>query len=214
MKTSLIVFLLIARTSLSALVYETKVEFRNDAPGEEFFTSSGDLLNAGTPAPGDGAVLQYGYYSGSTERNPFLGTFVPLTGPGSIHGWSSTIGDGPGATGVRPAGQFHVSVFFDLFTDTIDDDLPLPGVPMAIRFYNGTSIADSTEFNTVSNTSGAWDWQATIGQGNHAFADLSAPGLVWEQGQATAFHTAQLVPEPSISLLLLLGAAIAAKRRT
>lgn len=214
MKTSLIVLLLITRTALSALVYETKVAFRNDAPGEEFYTSSGSLLDAGTPAPGDGAVLQFGFYSGATHNAPFAGNFIPLTGPGSIHGWSSTLGDGPGATAVRPAGQFFSSVFFDLFTDTTNDDLPIPGVPMAIRFYNGTTIAGSTEFNTVSNVSGAWDWHSTIGGSDHAFADLSAPGLLlWERGPTTAFHTEAIVPEPSSTALLIVATVLVAARR-
>ena len=75
---------------------------------------------------------------------------------------------------------------------------------MALRFYDGTTIANSTHFNTVANASDDWDWHtAPAPRGNHAFIDLSDPGAVWEGGAASAFRTTLSVPEPSAVILMI-----------
>lgn len=207
MKTPLLALLLIARTSSAALVYDTKVELRDvqflGGKGGELRDFTGVPLTIGAPLNGDGAQLQYGYFSLATLENPFLGAFIPLTGEGSHNGYLSTVGDGFPFNYPAGPGQFFIGLEFAFPTPDIGFDLPIAGTPMALRFFDGTTIEGSTHFNTVANSSDAWDWAATPKVGNHSHVDFTDPGMVWEGGEASAFRTTLSVPEPSAVILMI-----------
>ena len=74
---------------------------------------------------------------------------------------------------------------------------------MAIRFYNGVTIASSTYYNTVSDD--LWIWEAPSAPPSVTILSLDDSGLEWLSvtlGQSTdsAFHTSiplSEVPEPT-----------------
>lgn len=202
--------------SLTATLYagsQTQVNF--DSGSQAMYNFGGTLLSPGTAADGDGAVLQLGYYDGGTAANPFMGTWHAMTGEGSLNTGgdtgsgltfnSTSIGDIGGGAAPGGSGVFGFSLVFDSAVSGTFNDLPgATTIPLAIRFYNGTSIASSSYFNTVSNA--AWLWQSPVVPSplppiiNLSFDD---PGLQWEsivtfgQSGATAFHTTIVpVPEP------------------
>jgi hypothetical protein len=80
-------------TTSHAAFYSTKFELRNDTIFNELRDFAGVPLTSGTPALGDGAMLQFGYYSLADHFDPFAGEWVPLTGEGARNGWVSTVGD-------------------------------------------------------------------------------------------------------------------------
>lgn len=166
---------------------------------------NGNLLTRGTDNADDGAILQLGYYTMATTLNPFAGAWVPLTGEGSGNSFYSTVGDK-----AMLDGRFAIGLsFFDT-----NVNIPNGGTPLAIRFYNSTSISSSTYFNTVSNTTGAWNWITPVDPRPSMTISLSNPGIVWEEGSASAFRTTIPIPEPSSSALLaLLGLVTLAVRR-
>ena len=164
-KALLPVLFALLTSSDAALVYDIKVEFRNDAEGEELRDSSGGLLSAGeSETPGDGAQLQYGYFSLATRENPFLGAFIPLTGENSGNSYLSTVADGIIPEQGKPPGRFWIGVEFAFPHTRIGIDLPLEGTPMALRFWDGTTIAGLSHFNTVANSTDLWDWQYGTGR--------------------------------------------------
>lgn len=165
---------------------------------------NGTLLTAGTASAGDGAVLQLGYYSAATTVNPFAGTWMAITGPGTPY--RSTVGDSSGFS----AGRFSLSYQFKDGSSF----LPAAGTPLAIRFYDSTSLATANYFNCVSNTDGNWNWAGGLPEPalNLTFS-LTSPTQVWQGGAASAFRTTIAVPEPSVALLVASGALLAFRRR-
>jgi len=192
---------------------QTQVNF--DSGSQAMYNFGGTLLSPGTAADGDGAVLQLGYYDGGTASDPFAGTWRVLTGEGSLNTGGNTgsgltfnttsIGDIGGGAAPDGSGVFGFSLVFDSAVAGTFLDLPdATTIPLAIKFYNGSSIASSTYYNVVSNA--AWLWQTPINPSplppiiNLSFDD---PGLQWESivvhGHlgASAFHTTIVpVPEP------------------
>ncbi len=195
------VFLFLIQQSKAA---STQVNWQNTA-GTELRDLNGNLLTRGTDNADDGAILQLGYYTMATTLNPFAGAWVPLTGEGSGNSFYSTVGDK-----AMLDGRFAIGLsFFDT-----NVNIPNGGTPLAIRFYNSTSISSSTYFNTVSNTTGAWNWITPVDPRPSMTISLSNPGIVWEEGSASAFRTTIPIPEPSSSALLaLLGLVTLAVRR-
>lgn len=169
-----------------------------------FLQNSGGLpLDGGSVANGDGALLEFGYYSLATAAAPFAGQWNALTGPDSASLLSTTIGDGFSGT----EGIFTFS--FDL--DGALTGLPALGTPLAIRFYDSTSRASSAAFNAVGNNTGLWNSNLSGSQIDMLVGDK--PGIVWQGGAGSAYRTTIAVPETSTSLVVAGGMAMLALRR-
>jgi len=167
--------------------------------------NTGTALTAGTAGDGDGAVYQVGYFSVDTAN--FTGAWISITGESSANpSLVSSIGD----TGGGGDGLFTQNFTFD---DATQSSLPAGGTQLALRFYNATSVAGSTHYNTVTNN--AW----TL----NAFADSPAPaqaldvdsssGRVWQDSTNTFKTSIVIVPEPSSFALLGLGGVAFLLRR-
>jgi hypothetical protein len=190
-------------------------------------TSASNALFGGTTADGNGDVLQLGYYSSATVANPFAGTFVPLSGEGSLNTaiipsspsneqyFQTSIGD-LNSFGVAQNGTFAIGLDFVAGSLTSGNSLPTAGTPLSIRFFNGTTIGGSSFFNAVANpTNLQWLWQSPAAPPLNPVLNMSLDnsGLQWQSialGQAanTAFHTTittSAVPEPSTIALIGLG---------
>ena len=152
----------------------------------------------------DGAILQLGYYSLATGENPFLGSWMPISGEGSRNGDTvATIG----SYGDLGPGQFDLDTGVLEGSPLFGNDIPSVGTPLSLRFYNGRSLAESTRFNAVSNPS--WDWERP--SNGFMTITLSDPGLVWQGGRESAFRTTLPVPEPGAGVLLGCGAVALAR---
>jgi len=193
-------------------------------------------LTAGTSLDGDGAVLQLGYYNGASAGSNFLGVWVPLTGEGSLNTGGvvldttsepfnkTSIGDANFDS--SGAGTFGITVTFDTANANTSSSLPAAGVPLALRFYNNTTIAASTFFNVVS--SDAWGFVSPAAPQTNAHVNMSLDesGLKWlsinggtefagGQSASTAFKTTIPVPEPSAAMAAIagLGCLLSYRRR-
>ncbi|MCF7730841.1 MAG: hypothetical protein K9N23_04100 [Akkermansiaceae bacterium] len=172
------------------------IHWYNDFPnGTELTDIDRTPLTTGTENGGDGAVLQLGYYTSGSSANPFSGDWVPLTGPGSDPLLSTTIGD----TIWDVPGKFNITTGFK----SDYPNVPPSGTPLAIRFYDSTSLPTANYFNAVSNTDGTWDWTTTAPSATMTLAiRLSTATQVWQGGADSAFRTTIPVPEPSTLWLL------------
>lgn len=158
---------------------------------------SGLPLSGGSAASGNGTLLEFGYYSLASASDPFSGAWNALTGPNSVSLIITTIGDQ-----AHPDGQFGMSFYLDPASVGLLQD----GTPLAIRFFNSTSRTNSTFFNTVSNTTGSWNWNSSAFQIDMTVGDV--PGIVWQDGVGSAFLTTIAVPEPSAFILMGCGVAV------
>ena len=191
-------------------------------------TGATNQLSGGTSADGDGFVLQLGYFSAATTANNFAGTWIPLTGEGSLN--TAIV---PESSPAEPYNKTSIGdvaaeggddgVFLSLpglnvcfsGSATSGNNLPTAGTPLSIHFYNGLTIATSTFYNTVSND--AWLWKTPGTPTQTVPMSLDDSGLEWQSiasgGAAnTAFHTtiATAVPEPSAVASLLIGGVMIA----
>lgn len=155
-------------------------------------------LSAGTSLPGDGTLLELGYYNMASVANPFEGSWVVLA--------TSTIGD----DGMEIAGSFSTKSILG----TSSDPLLTTNTPLSIRFYDATSLATSTYFNAVSNTSGAWNYiePTTPGPVINIVIDKTNE-IVFQDGGSGAFRTVLPIPEPCISGLAVMGGLVLLTRR-
>ena len=192
-------------------------------------------LNGGT-GNHNGAVLQLGYFTSSTTGSLFSGNWVPLTGEGSLNTTfaNTRIGDFPSNGGA--AGTFAFSVgqgstpyifnavsnpnpgtTFTLGDAGTGNSLPAGGTLLAVRFYNNTTIALSTFFETVANAS--WKWVTPNSPPPSPVAiTFDDPGTrVQSTGNlvsGAAIRTATpTVPEPTSAALLMVGLVSLASRR-
>ena len=164
-------------------------------------------LSAGTSADGDGTLLQLGYYTLATILDPFAGDWVAMTGPGTSY--LTTIGD----SGNGPAGSIKLGVLFT--AGSLGFETPAVGTPLALRFYDSTSIATSNYFNAVSETTGAFNWVAPAEPKSTANLTFLTSGVVWQDGPSSSYRTTIAVPEPSCILLSILSlGALAVRRRS
>lgn len=214
-----------ATTSISGTFWglDPTFGFQGGATAKPLTDALGVSLTNGTGLDGDGAIIQIGYFSApAAGADPASYTaldwlsFIALTGDGSLNsGFDTTMGDGGG--GAIPDGFYtHTGITFDT---TAHSGVPLAAQRIGIRFYNGTSVATSTGYNTVSAADGGWvlagaadlpgtpvsPWMDTsVGLGGLA-------ALSWESGPGGAFTT--IIPEPSSMLLSLLGGIFLLRRR-
>jgi hypothetical protein len=217
----------------SSLYAGSQVQINLDSGTQFLRNFGGTLLSAGGAGDGDGTVVQLGYFDGASAGSNFTGTWRPLTGEGSLNTGGNTgsglpfnttsIGDIGGGADPFGSGIFGFSLVFDSSVAGTFNDLPLStSIPLAIRFYDGASIASSTFYNTVSNDAWLWKLPATPAPLppiiNMSFDD---PGLEWEsiasfgQPGSSAFHTTIPVPEPGtpvVALLCLLAAGFRRRR--
>jgi hypothetical protein len=200
-----------------------------ESGGQTILNQTGALLSGGTTADGDGAVIQLGYFSGATVGNNFAGTWIPLTGDGSANTGGAISGTNPllsfNKTSIGDPnssegnGTFALTVNFDTANPGTNNNLPSStSIPLALRFYNNSTVASSTFYNTVSND--LWLWRTPVDPPNfvNVFVTLADTGLEWqsiaEGGAAgTAFRTSIPIPEPSTALLAGLGLLGLATRR-
>jgi len=156
-------------------------------------------LSSGTSASGDGTLLQLGYYSLATVSNPFRGSWVTLA--------SSTMGD----DGVELAGKFSTSSILGA------PPFPAPsvGTPLAVRFFDGASVETSSYFNSVSNTSGAWNFIAPTDPSPVINIVIDKDTNIRFEAMGGAFSTQLAVPEPSPFLLasMALSFSVLIRRR-
>jgi len=155
-------------------------------------------LSAGTSAPGDGTLIELGYYSSASVSNPFEGLWTLLA--------TSTIGD----DGIESAGSFSTKSILG----PSSDPLLTPSTPLVIRFYDGISVSSSTYFNAVSNTSGAWNY--IIPTNHSSVIDIvidKTNEIVFQDGGSGAFRTVLSIPEPSMATLTLIGGLLTLVRR-
>lgn len=209
----------VAASLTAALGQTTTVSF--DSGSQMLFnqiTAAMNPLTGGTAADGDGAVLQLGYFSSAAAGNNFAGMFIPLSGegsanfgliPGSLAETYDQTSVGDQTINGAGDGTFALTLNFTMGNPSTGNNLPAAGTPLSIRFYNGTSIAGSTFFNTVSNN--AWTFKTPTTPPSNVTISLDDAGIVFESiavnGQAadTAFHTTIAIPEPSTYALMAFG---------
>lgn len=170
-----------------------------------FKNNGGSALSSGTSADGDGTVLQLGYYSASTTLNPFSGSWVAMTGPGTSY--QTTMGD----SGNNPNGIFKLTILFA--GGSLGFTAPADGTPLALRFYDSTLIATSTYFNAVSDTTGAFNWVTPAEPKATASLTFLTPGVVWQDGSGSSYRTTIAIPESSCLLLGFISLGVLAVRR-
>lgn len=165
-------------------------------------------LDAGGNPASDGDVIQVGYFS--TDTSSFSGTWIPITGNGSSNtNLLTTIGDGGDATA---DGIFSINVTFDDSDPQRSSNLPAGGAQLALRFYNASSVASATHFNTVTDASWTFKSLSTNVQTPSLLDMDSAANLVW-QDNGNPFVTSLVVPEPSTTAILGLGGLALLLRR-
>ena len=215
-------FSLLASLSQAAALVTITV----DSGARSLQNQLGTPLTAGNLAVnGDGAVIQVGYFQTATVGNNFgNGTFVPLTGAGSLFNVATTIGDsvanGPGNG--------------EIFTDPLnlfagqngganDALFPPAGTPLSIKIFNNTTINGSTFFGVFSNN--LWKWGTPANAPAQPLINIlfDSAGLVAQNSAnlnagtpGTALRTLTpnvVAPEPTSATLLMVGLVSLASRR-
>ena len=211
-----------SRLTIASLLLTSSLGFSAttgiDSAWLDDFSFATTLNNSlGVPLP-VGSVIQIGYIPGAiadpaTYSTATWGSFIPLTGDGSNNSGTHPTAMGDGSA---PAGFYTVGVSFDT---TAHSDVPAASSRIAVRFYDGTTIANSTFYNTVSINHSDWESVVPTAQGPppaNATMDFHGPGsggtFVWED-DSNPFKTSVLIPEPSSALLGLLGVVFLLRRR-
>lgn len=180
--------------------------YGNDIGGDTFLRDVGGVpLTSGPKEGGNGAVIEVGYYSMATTADPFAGDWVALIAPGT--GVEAvTIGDANG--GPTLDGLFGGSAFLGV---SHPGSVPYPAqnTPLAIRFYNGTSIENSKHYNAATMTEWTWSGPFSMDETINLIIVPSPSGwMVWEGGLESAYRTTiVVVPEASSSMLAMFGSA-------
>lgn len=186
---------------------------------KQMFDQAGVALDGGAIGAGnngDGAILQIGYFTNATTGNLFTGQWVPLTGEGSLNPlFDTTVGDGINS-GASNRAAF--SVAFDTSDPLRSQGLPQAGQVLSVRFFDRTSLSASRFFETVSSPD--WVWLSpseppTNPNVSLSFANVNArlQSTGAALGATVSTQIAIVVPEPTSTLLLAVGALVSLKRR-
>ena len=185
-------------------------------------------ITGGTTADHNGAVLQLGYFDSATSGNLFAGTWIPITGEGSLNTAFNNTRVGDYTVNGAGDGSFAFSSGASpgtLFTQAVPSSfvaLPPGGAFLAIRFYDNLTIATSTFYETVANA--LWKWSApasptanvaiSFDDGNGAGLRLQSTTLAPIGTNIRATIPTVTTPEPTSAGLLLVGfVSLAARRR-
>lgn len=147
-------------------------------------------LSAGTILNGDGTLLQLGFYTSATASDPFAGNWVVIA--------VSSIGD----TDINQDGRFSTT---SLLTEGSFTS-PSLGTPLAIRYYNGSTVANSSFFNAASDISGGWNWVSPEILPPSLTLQINKDTSIFQSGIIGAFQTriSTSIPEPSTALSIFL----------
>ena len=172
----------------------------------------------------DGTVIQLGYHSNAVPGNEFSGARISLTGEGSANTEfnNTTIGDGGLGFG---DGDFGGGFIFVIGSPTSGHNLPRAGTPLALRFFDGKTVAGSRFFEELSSPNWLWKEPSTD-PFDTPIVDIFPPGdpnvrrrsgapIPIDGRIPTGISTSNLpdVPEPSASLVCATGALVLAARR-
>ena len=210
---------LLAGTSHAAIVTSVDINWDGgNGIATLFKNQSGTLLSNGVlTTDGDGFALQLGYFDGASTASNFAGTWIPLTGFGTLNTQYSsfTVGDGEGA-----AGEVYGSFKFEPAVVARGSSLPVSGtIPLSIRFYNASTVGAATFFNTVSNDTWLWRTPASDQPVPPAPVNIQNLGALEYQSIAlgqpgsSAASTTIPIPEPTSAFLVAVGAAGLMMRR-
>lgn len=153
-------------------------------------------LSAGTSSDGDGTLLQLGYFDQATPASPFAGNWVTIA--------VSTIGD----QGDQANGFFMITTIFES-GDLVE---PVIGTPLGVRYFDGTSAATSSYFNTAVNEDGSGLWQGFADTPTVVNLQL-AKGVSEFEDSLRSFSTSIPIPEPSLPALILLSLGLLMHRK-
>lgn len=152
------------------------------------------LLSGGSPlVNGDGTVVQLGFYSASTTASPFSGNWVQL---GAITiGDNAQVDSGGLVTYFSSLGNGSYSL-----SDSAVNLEITTGRMLAVRFFDGNSVANSQHYNVV--TAIPWAWPG--GEKHEAFLTASR-SPIWLGGASSAYRTSLAVPELTSCFLAFAG---------
>jgi uncharacterized repeat protein (TIGR02543 family) len=126
----------------------------------------GTPLDGGLAVNGDGSLATLGYFDEATPVEPFKGNWIPLT-------FGTTVGDSSSGYGYDD-GMFSFTTVFTRGTNqvlvypnepagysvhapfAILDNVPAPGQPICIRFYDRGTTDASARYNTVTGSNWVW----------------------------------------------------------
>lgn len=181
-------------------------------------------LTGGSILDGNGAIIQLGYYDQAVVGNNFLGTWIPLTGDGSLNTGnikldnSGTINLNQTSVGDQSSqgtgdGNFVIQLQFETTNPTKSQGLGglvANTTPLSIRIYNGTTLASSTHYNTISNDAWTWKTPQLFPNGPNILMTFDEPGTEFQDASGvvpgTSIKTSLvLIPEPSSFALAFVG---------
>ena len=211
---------------VSADIVRVEAMYVNGFSGENpLVDADGVPLTAGGTANDDGAIFQIGYFNNvshllepASYGDAEWTQFTPLTGLGSPNAArhpTSIGGIDSGATGPFGFLFYPSPVAIELDTE-IDDGIPLGGVSrLGIRFYNGTTLEDSTSYNIVTSGDGRWILpEPEASPTGLASLNMDEHDLVWASSVTEAFQTSMsMTPEPGVLVFGLIGGFFLARRR-